>query len=774
MKTILFFFLGFFSFCGLVAQTNCTVKIDYSMNKTNPVSYTFKTVPQSDGAKYYWYFGDNTLSDSPSPTHTYKPGGSYLVQLKVVGKDNIVCYGELKGVFEGVVVVPPVITTLTGKGKVTNMTSTAGCKMVITMENGMVLVPVEMATPFELKDGQIVELAYELQKDKPSGCSAGVSAKILKIADITPPAVCKVAINISKNSTTPVSYTFKTDNQPDGTTYYWYFGDNTSSDSPSPTHNYKITGSYLVNLKVLDKTGKVCYGELKDQFTGGPETPAVITLSGKGTVKKITSVTGCDLVISIENGALLIPAKISTDFLLKEGQTVEFTYEKYAEKVTGCKEGTDIRIITIKEVVINAVCKANFTATNKLWSDPAMFRKMVFSNLSTGDIKECKWNFGDNTTSTELKPVHEYAAFGEYKVCLSIKTLAGCISEYCASVKVENPVITNDCKFDLIIKPKEATQNTYLFYTVSAAEIKTTIWNFGDGKTSDAKNPEHVYEKAGVYEVTCKITTVAGCTQTNTIKHSVTTAVTLPNCKGPVSLLLYDPTDNKCNGRATVKLLDEAGKEISNTKFLWSDGQSGSSALNLCAEKLYTVQAIVENGCQKNTSFTLLSKPLWKTSTVNGKSSFTVIAPVEGVQYEWNFGNGIVMKGAEVTYNFEKDGVYEVNLKAVSVNGISEYSQPVSVTKTLTGIEIINKPELEIYPNPAKDILSIDFNYLNEGNIVIEIKDIKGRSVFNQLLTNDGSSHADLNIQQLKSGIYILRIINGNRMIGDRKFIKAD
>jgi hypothetical protein len=237
---------------------------------------------------------------------------------------------------------------------------------------------------------------------------------------------------------------------------------------------------------------------------------------------------------------------------------------------------------------------------------------------------------------------------------------------------------------------------------------------------------------------------------------------------------LYDPTDNKCNGSATVKLLDEAGKEISNAKFLWSDGQSGSSALNLCAEKLYTVQAIVENACQKNTSFTLLSKPLWKTSTVNGKSSFTVIAPVEGVQYEWNFGNGIVKKGTEVTYNFEKDGVYEVNLKAVSVNGISEYSQPVSVTKTLTGIEIIDQPQLEIYPNPVKEILSIDFNYPTEGNIVIEIKDMKGRSVFNQQLTNDGSSHTDLNIQQLKPGIYMLRITNGNRLIGDRKFIKAD
>jgi PKD repeat protein len=772
MKTILSFFLSLWAFSVLAAQTDCTVKIVYSMNKTNPPSYTFKTENQADGAKYYWYFGDNTSSDAPAPTHTYKKTDTYLIQLKVVGKDNIVCYGELKGVFEGEA-VNTIVTTLTGKGKVKEMTSTAGCKMVIVMENGSVLVPVEMVPVFEFKDGQYIELAYELQKDKVSGCSAGVSARILKIAELNPSVACKVPITISKNSTNPMSYSFKTNNQPDGTKYYWYFGDNTTSDGPAPTHSYKTGDTYLVQLKVVGKDNAVCYGELKGVFEGGAVIPPATTFTGKGVVKNLSSTAGCGLVISSENG-LLIPAKIATDFLLKEGQSVEFTYEKYAEKVTGCKEGTDIRILAIKEITTTAVCKASFSATNKIWSDPAMLKKMVFTNLSTGDIKACKWNFGDNTTSTELKPTHEYAAFGEYKVCLSITTIAGCTSEYCTSVKVENFLTTNTCKFDLIIKPREATLNTFLFYAISTAEIKSVKWSFGDNTTSDAKNPEHTYEKPGDYQVACTIVTTSGCTQTNTIKHSVVASSSLSNCKGPINLLLYDPTESKCNGSATVKLLDEAGKEITTAKFLWSDGRSGSSVGNLCPEKLYTVQALIENVCQKKTSFTLLSVPIWRASTVNGKSSFMVISPMEGIEYEWHFGNGIVLKGTEVSYDFEKDGVYEVKLKAVSINGSSEYSQPVSIVKTLTGIEIVNQSDLVIYPNPVKEILRIDFGTPPEGNPVMEIVDLKGRSVMHQQLNNDGSSHADVNIQQLKSGIYLLRITNGQKLIADRKFIKAD
>jgi PKD repeat protein len=598
MKNLVCFLLAMTTL-SLTAQNTCTVKIVAAKNNVTPISYTFKTDPQTAGAKYLWSFSDGGVSDSPTPVHAFAKADTYLVTVKITGTDGKICTGELKTAFEATVVAP--VVTYTGKGKVTKLTSATGCGLLISMDNGSVLVPIEMAIAFEFKDGQYVELAYELLKDKPSGCASGVSAKITKIADITPVTPCTVKIVASRNTPLPISYTFKTDPQTAGAKYLWSFSDGGVSDSPTPVHAFAKADTYLVTVKVTGTDGKICTGELKTTFEATPTTATTVTYTARGKVTSLASVTGCGLVISLDNVTSLIPAKMMTDFKLKEGQYVEFTYEKFAEKITTCKEGQDVKIITIKEIIS-----------------------------------------------------------------------------------------------------------------------------------------------------------------------------TLPVCKGPISLLLYDPTDNKCNGSATVKLLDENSKEIANVKYLWSDGRTGSSAGSLCPDKLYTVQATVENACQKNTSFTLLSKPVWHTSSLNGINNFTVLAPSKDVQYIWNFGNGITMSGASVNYTFPQEGVYDVQLKALSVNGTSELTQQVVVSKSLAQAAVLNTTELQLYPNPVREILRVDFKNTDAKELIIQIKNMSGQVVYLNQITNDGSSHTDLNIQNLKAGIYMLRIYNGQLLIGERKFIKAD
>ena len=46
-------------------------------------------------------------------------------------------------------------------------------------------------------------------------------------------------------------------------------------------------------------------------------------------------------------------------------------------------------------------------------------------------------------------------------------------------------------------------------------------WNFGDGVTSDVKNPAHTYQKAGAYTVSLKIRDDKGLTATETKKSYV-------------------------------------------------------------------------------------------------------------------------------------------------------------------------------------------------------------------------------------------------------------
>jgi PKD repeat protein len=398
-------------------------------------------------------------------------------------------------------------------------------------------------------------------------------------------------------------------------------------------------------------------------------------------------------------------------------------------------------------------------------------KTVAFNNLSVGDIAEVSWNFGDNSPiNKELRPKHEYKEFGTYKVCLSILTKTGCKSEYCAEVKVASLAPT--CKFDIVGKVKEGTKNTFVFSTISQAEIKTWKWSFGDGKTSDLKNPENIYEKPGTFEVTCTVTTAAGCTETRVIKQTVL-AASLATCPGALSLMLFDATAG-CNGKAIVKLVDVNAKEVPNVNYVWSHGIKGSEAANLCPDKQYTVQAIFEGVCQKNTSFTLMSKPVWTATNVSGQTKFSVVAPVEGVSYEWNLGNGVFLKGAEVDYNFISDGVYDVTLKAASGADFTEYSQKVEVMKSVTKVVRIDNPELDVYPNPVKDVVKIKFGSPVDGNIQIGIMNIAGKSVYTQSINAQGLIQTEVNVNQLNPGIYFLRIMNGKNRIADRKFIKAE
>jgi len=51
---------------------------------------------------------------------------------------------------------------------------------------------------------------------------------------------------------------------------------------------------------------------------------------------------------------------------------------------------------------------------------------------------------------------------------------------------------------------------------------------------------------------------------------------------------------------------------------------------------------------------------------------------------------------------------------------------------------------------------------------------IAGQRAYSQRMTADGFSQTAINVQQLKPGIYFLKVINGGEPFADRKFIKAD
>lgn len=85
---------------------------------------------------------------------------------------------------------------------------------------------------------------------------------------------------------------------------------------------------------------------------------------------------------------------------------------------------------------------------------------------------------------------------------------------------------------------------------------------------------------------------------------------------------------------------------------------------------------------------------------------------------------------------------------------------------------LTNSQELIIYPNPAKDILSINLFEIPKNSADVSIFDLQGRKV--KYINNVNTKNLDINIADLNKGVYIVEVmdINSNTLKSTAKFIK--
>jgi hypothetical protein len=108
------------------------------------------------------------------------------------------------------------------------------------------------------------------------------------------------------------------------------------------------------------------------------------------------------------------------------------------------------------------------------------------------------WDFGDGFFSNIQNPVHTYAANGIYQVCLKVQDSCG-YDSICKIVHV--------CRYPV---PHFTFSMVESMVTFSDSSFQPTswYWDFGDGFYSDLKNPQHYFNKSGIYYVCEKVTNV--------------------------------------------------------------------------------------------------------------------------------------------------------------------------------------------------------------------------------------------------------------------------
>jgi gliding motility-associated-like protein len=197
--------------------------------------------------------------------------------------------------------------------------------------------------------------------------------------------------------------------------------------------------------------------------------------------------------------------------------------------------------------------------------------KFMFDNLSTPHVSKpftnqsFSWNFGDGspviTTGTASIP-HSYKSPGSYIIKLTLTDTGYCnVMDTVSKTLSIAPLV----KAQFSIPPTGCVPFNAQFTNTSVAG-QTYSWKFGDGGTSNAMNPSHIYNNAGTYSVTLIVNDPNTCN----ITDSVTKQVTLYN--NPIANFSFSPDPPIENNKTTFT--NQSSNDAINFKWIFGDGDS--------------------------------------------------------------------------------------------------------------------------------------------------------------------------------------------------------
>ncbi|PBQ34063.1 hypothetical protein CNR22_20535 [Sphingobacteriaceae bacterium] len=176
------------------------------------------------------------------------------------------------------------------------------------------------------------------------------------------------------------------------------------------------------------------------------------------------------------------------------------------------------------------------------------------------------------------------------------------------------------------------------------------------------------------------------------------------------------------------------------------------SLLNQIAHQLVNDSAAITNSPKYITkgSFTV---------TAQGAGAFQFQSATPAVQHFWSFGDATTSTSVNTTHTYTASGNYTVSLVIRNSQGCKLDSVSSMVTVTIatstTGLKENTLEHISLYPNPAKEILTIKADIVfYQKNTKIEITNLMGLVIFVSDFTEA------LTISSLPAGLYYIKIYN--------------
>lgn len=555
------------------------VASDTIICKNNPVTFTTLGNTPANILAYDWLFGDGGTSATNNPTHIYTQAGKYTVQLIIT--DIFGCKDTLTKLLH---------IQVDGPTASFNPGTTGACQLsTIVFTDNSVTDGVHPITTWiwSYGDGIIDTLtAPPFQHAYAGPGNYSVFLKVIDSKSCVDSFAIPNAIIISKpvadfstldTLTCPTKpIVFANPSTGPNLTYVWNFGDGNTSTATAPVYSYAADGLYTVKLFITDQYG--CTDSLIR-----PDYIRVVSPHPSFTVSD--SVGTCPpLFVSFTNTSQNF---VSTNWDFGDGTSTQNDNPShfynipgvYFAKLTITSPGGCVDTIKKQITVSGPIGSFTYTPINGCKPLKVDFTATTIDRLSF------IWDYNDGTTlsTTDSLVTYTYTIPGIYVPKMILVDPNGCV------VPITGPdtIVVNGVKANFGFTKNnycDAASISFSDSSVSNDIIDTYDWNFGDGNTSNIKNPTHFYSSPGLYYPRLIITTMGGCKDTS-ISPAPVTIVASPQAD-------FTHTGNGCTSLKADFTSSLIVPDTSAINWQWDFGNGNTSSLQIPPTQFYTTAGI--------------------------------------------------------------------------------------------------------------------------------------------------------------------------------------
>lgn len=294
------------------------------------------------------------------------------------------------------------------------------------------------------------------------------------------------------------------------------------------------------------------------------------------------------------------------------------------------------------------------------------------------------WDFGDGTTSTDIRTMHTFKDAGKYLVKLTVTDAS---DAKCNTASTQQVVKVNQPPCAIADGPKMDCINEELLFdasqTTDSPDDKLTYrWDFGDGQTADGMKVKHKYEKGGNYQVTLTVMDDSGTicdTGVDKLKVGINTPPSADAGKDAF-ICSVDPSQPLDVAFDASGSKDQDGDKLT---YAWDfgDGQTGEGKTikhtyakggEYIAKLMVSDSSGAECSNAVSTKTVVLNRApiadagsdlkICTGDTASFDASGSTDNDGDSLSYSWDFGDGEKAEGKTVSHKYTKGGVYQAKL----------------------------------------------------------------------------------------------------------------